>query len=148
MNQMFYDHCQSACSYLTICSIFFFHLGSIFWRYSGRISMAAKLKEDPFNPDQWHSITVEVKMGTMSTEKMVPSISIVHYTMGKIERLSTQNRAQRFQLHGHDSCHEWQFYSCVEAHQMVELWVLSASHLPQLLNLTAFHVKHVNWGKL
>lgn len=53
--------------------------------------MAAKLKEDPFNPDRWHSITVEVKMGTMSTEKMVPSIGIVHYTMGKIERLSTRS---------------------------------------------------------
>jgi len=31
--------------------------------------MAAKLKEDPFNPDRWHSITVEVKMGTMSTDR-------------------------------------------------------------------------------
>ena len=35
-------------------------------RYSGLMSMAAKLKEDPLSPDRWHSITVEVRMGTMS----------------------------------------------------------------------------------
>lgn len=59
--------CAHTYMYLTICSIFFFHLESMLCRYSGLMSMAAKLKEDPLSPDRWHSITVEVRMGTMST---------------------------------------------------------------------------------
>ena len=54
--------------YLTIISIFFLYLTSILGRYSGRINMAAKLKEECFKPARWHSITVEVNIGTMSTK--------------------------------------------------------------------------------
>lgn len=53
-------------TYLTIASIFFLYLASILLRYSGLISMAAKLKAEFFRPALWHSITVEVRMGTMS----------------------------------------------------------------------------------
>lgn len=57
---------SSISSYLTICSIFFFHLGSIRCRYSGLISIAAKVNADTLRPARWHSITVDVRMGTTS----------------------------------------------------------------------------------
>lgn len=49
-----------------MASIFFLYLASILLRYSGLMSMAAKLKAEFFRPALWHSITVEVRMGTMS----------------------------------------------------------------------------------
>lgn len=49
---------------LTIFSIFFRYFSSILGRYSGRINIAANLKAEFFNPDLWHSITAEVKIGT------------------------------------------------------------------------------------
>lgn len=57
-------------TYLTIASIFFLYLASILLRYSGLISMAAKLKAEFFRPALWHSITVDVRMGTMSAMQM------------------------------------------------------------------------------
>ena len=68
-------------TYLTIASIFFLYLASILLRYSGLISMAAKLKAEFFRPALWHSITVDVRMGTMSAmqtedEARVASLSI------------------------------------------------------------------------
>lgn len=59
--------CVCLCAvYLTICSIFFLYLASIWFLYSGRSNMAAKLKEEFFSPARWHSITVDVNIGTMS----------------------------------------------------------------------------------
>ena len=52
--------------HLTTCYTFFFHLVSICCRYSWRINMTAKLNKEFFRPDCWHSIMVEVRMGTMS----------------------------------------------------------------------------------
>ena len=54
------------CGLRTMASIFFLYLSSIWPRVSGRISIAAKLNEEFLSPARWHSITVEVKMGTMS----------------------------------------------------------------------------------
>ena len=53
-------------SYLTIPSIFFLYLRSILSLYSGRISIAAKPNDELRKPDLWHSITVEVRIGTTS----------------------------------------------------------------------------------
>lgn len=53
--------------YRTIASIFFLYVGLISLRYSGLISMAAKLKAEFFSPARWHSITADVSMGTTST---------------------------------------------------------------------------------
>lgn len=53
-------------THLTIASIFFLYLASILLRYSGLISIAAKLKAEFFRPALWHSITVDVRIGTMS----------------------------------------------------------------------------------
>ena len=64
-----------AVSNLTICSIFFLHLTSICWRYSGLMSIAAKPNADPFSPALWHSITVDVSIGTTSVG--------VHHTVDK-----------------------------------------------------------------
>lgn len=55
--------------FLTIASIFLLYLASTCPRYSGRISIAAKLKAALFKPALWHSITVEVNIGTMSRIK-------------------------------------------------------------------------------
>lgn len=52
--------------YLTMASSFFLYLGSILLRYSGLISMAATLKAEFFSPARWHSITADVRIGTMS----------------------------------------------------------------------------------
>lgn len=51
----------------TKASIFFLYLRSIWFRYSGLISMAAKPKAEFFSPARWHSITADVRMGTTST---------------------------------------------------------------------------------
>lgn len=57
---------MGASAHLTIASIFFLYLASILLRYSGLISIAAKLNAEFFRPARWHSITVEVRIGTMS----------------------------------------------------------------------------------
>lgn len=56
-------------AHLTIASIFFLYLRSILLRYSGLINIAAKLKAEFFSPALWHSITAEVKSGTMSVRE-------------------------------------------------------------------------------
>ena len=48
----------------TIASIFRFKLGSMTLRCSGRISMTAYSYADVLSPARWHSMTVEVRMGT------------------------------------------------------------------------------------
>lgn len=53
-------------AFLTIASIFLLYFISICPRYSGRINIAAKLKAAFFKPALWHSITVEVNIGTIS----------------------------------------------------------------------------------
>ncbi len=53
-------------SYRTMASIFFLYLRSILLRYSGLISIEAKLKAEFLSPARWHSITADVRMGTMS----------------------------------------------------------------------------------
>lgn len=54
------------CGLRTIASIFFLYFSSIRVRVSGRINMAAKLKEEFLSPERWHSMTVDVKIGTVS----------------------------------------------------------------------------------
>lgn len=63
------------CGLRTMASIFFLYLSSIWPRVSGRISMAAKLNDEFLSPDRWHSMTVEVKMGTMSEMSCIPIIT-------------------------------------------------------------------------
>ena len=60
---------RAVTAYRTIASIFFLYLASILWRYSGLINIAAKLKAEFFRPALWHSITVDVRMGTMSAKQ-------------------------------------------------------------------------------
>ena len=48
-----------------IASIFFRYFSSISFLYSGLIRVAAWVKAEFLRPDLWHSITVEVRMGTM-----------------------------------------------------------------------------------
>lgn len=66
------------CGLRTMASIFFLYLSSIWPRVSGRISMAAKVNEEFLSPARWHSMTVEVKMGTMS-EMLPASVIVVFY---------------------------------------------------------------------
>ena len=61
----------------TIASIFLPYLASICDLYSGRMSIAAKLKAALRNPARWHSITVEVRIGTTSATGLVIFIRIV-----------------------------------------------------------------------
>lgn len=61
----------------TMASIFFLYFSSICPRVSGRISMAAKLNEEFFRPDLWHSMTVDVKIGTMSRKEKTERIKII-----------------------------------------------------------------------
>ena len=49
-----------------MASSFLRYLASILLRYSGLISMAAKLNAEFFRPARWHSMTADVRMGTMS----------------------------------------------------------------------------------
>lgn len=51
----------------TMASIFFLYLGLMLLRYSGLINMAAKLKAEFLSPARLHSMTADVRMGTMST---------------------------------------------------------------------------------
>lgn len=39
--------------------------------------MAAKLNEEFFRPDLWHSMTVDVKIGTMSRKEKTERIKII-----------------------------------------------------------------------
>lgn len=55
----------------TIASIFFLYFWSISFRYSGLISIAAKLKAEFFRPARWHSMTADVRMGTTSAHRHV-----------------------------------------------------------------------------
>lgn len=55
--------------FLTIASIFLLYFASTCILYSGRISIAAKLNAACFSPARWHSITVDVKIGTISKTK-------------------------------------------------------------------------------
>ncbi len=53
----------------TMPSIFFLYLRSILSLYSGLINMAAKPNDELRSPDRWHSITVDVSIGTTSAMK-------------------------------------------------------------------------------
>merc|ERR1719409_2708313 len=44
--------------------IFFLYCSAMELRYSGLISVLANWNEAPLKPARWHSITVEVRMGT------------------------------------------------------------------------------------
>lgn len=63
---------QGVWTHRTIASIFFLYFGSISFRYSGLISMAAKLNDEFFSPARWHSMTADVRMGTTSTPRWTP----------------------------------------------------------------------------
>lgn len=63
---------QEVWTHRTIASIFFLYFGSISFRYSGLISMAAKLNDEFFSPARWHSMTADVRMGTTSTHTWTP----------------------------------------------------------------------------
>lgn len=56
-------------AYLTIASIFFLYFTSILLRYSGLMSIAAKLNAEFFRPARWHLITVDVRIGTISATR-------------------------------------------------------------------------------
>lgn len=54
-------------------SNFFFHLASILGRYSGLISIAAYVNAESLSPDLWHSMTVDVNIGTISISTLSQS---------------------------------------------------------------------------
>lgn len=65
--------------FLTIASIFLLYFASTCPRYSGRISIAAKLKAAFFKLALWHSITVEVNIGTISeTQNTIYHCTIIN----------------------------------------------------------------------
>ena len=51
-------------SYLMIPSNFFLNFSSISDLYSGLMSIEAYVNAESYRPDLWHSITVDVRMGT------------------------------------------------------------------------------------
>lgn len=53
-------------AFRTIASILFAYFWSIWLRYSDRINIEAYENAAFWNPTRWHSITVEVSMGTVS----------------------------------------------------------------------------------
>ena len=60
---------DSSSTNLTTLSILVLYFTSILSRYSGLSNMAAKLNAEFFRPERWHSITVDVKIGTISKNK-------------------------------------------------------------------------------
>jgi len=64
--------------YLTICSIFFLYLASMSCLYSGLMSIVAKLYAEACSPALWHSITVDVRIGTMSIDYAQRLLGGVH----------------------------------------------------------------------
>lgn len=62
-----------------MASIFLLYLASILLRYSGLISIAAKLKAECFRPALLHSITVYVRIGTMSATQQESRMCTVLY---------------------------------------------------------------------
>lgn len=59
----------------TIASIFLLYFVSIWLRYSGRINITANVNADFCRPARWHSMTVDVKIGTTSN-KCITIISV------------------------------------------------------------------------
>ena len=51
--------------FLMMASIFFRYFSSMSFLYSGLMRVAAWVKAEFFRPDLWHSMTVEVRMGTI-----------------------------------------------------------------------------------
>jgi len=70
--------------FLTIASIFLMYFASTCPRYSGRISIAAKLKAAFFKPALWHSITVEVNIGTISEKRICYSRALYYKSFALI----------------------------------------------------------------
>lgn len=66
-------------AFRTIASIFFAYFWSIWLRFSDRISIDAYEKAAFWNPTRWHSITVEVNIGTVSATNKMSWHSMKYY---------------------------------------------------------------------
>lgn len=58
-------------AFRTIASIFFAYFGSIWLRYSERINIDAYENAAFWKPTRWHSITVDVNIGTISVKTKI-----------------------------------------------------------------------------
>lgn len=91
----------------TMASIFFLYFGSIWFRYSGLISRAAKPKAEFFSPARWHSMTADVKIGITSAES----------TRGRVRLDRAEGGTERRSLWTHELetcwCCCWREWACV-----------------------------------
>lgn len=121
-------------THLTTVSIFFLYLGSILHRYSGLINIAAKLKAEFFNPARWHSITAEVKIGTMSVAEWNNDVKYL-FTNINVKNLWANTAKKVLVKKDYFSSFPWytvaQFRPFVEPYTRKPWFHLSLPHTPE-----------------